>query len=121
MCTRLQFCLACLASRDCLEQELRVNTLTSGLVCDECFSPEVVAVDMLGRAARLGGKNHVFCGACRAVRAPPFRSGRQHGTDEEAGRFTSTNPPATGPPVVACHRSQSRGPGSRFRVRCESL
>ena len=38
MCTRLHLCLACLASRNELEREMRVNTLTSRLVCDKCAS-----------------------------------------------------------------------------------
>lgn len=49
MCTRLPVCLACLCSRDSLHRDFRVNTLTAGLVCSECFSPEVCPCFLVSR------------------------------------------------------------------------
>ena len=88
MRSHMHVCPGCLARKNLVRPDLRVDTLEGALVCSTCHQGGVLAVvggfapdahaklflklfsqDLLGRVALVGGENHVLCPGCCTIHA----------------------------------------------------
>jgi hypothetical protein len=64
MQTRMHICLACMSQKAGGGRVFRLDTLTQKLICANCFSDQILSVDLLGRTVRAKSITYYMCPSC---------------------------------------------------------
>jgi hypothetical protein len=65
--TRRYLCAACvLLNRPVQGLRFRLDTLSHQLVCAACLSPDLLSVDLIGRALQINDEHYILCPGCLA-------------------------------------------------------